>query len=253
MPSHFLRPALTLLSVAALTVAVSTTIAPIAATTPPSPLLDYSTSATFNGTSDYVDHTADLASVASLSAGTIVARFRTTSSAATKTILSTSDTADGSSNLTLSVNNAGLHFEVRENARAATTFATNLTYPNINDPAGTYNDGRDHTVAVSVGSTGTQIFADGHQVFAGTSTAFFDDVTGLDGLWVGRNIDNAGAQWFYGGTIASVRVYHSALSAADVLSLSPAPATTLSYAVNQSYNGTSTYVDKTADLRRCRV
>lgn len=248
MPPRMIRRVLACLAASATLVTASMATGPTADATPPTPLFDYSTSATFNGTSDFVDHTSDLASVSSLSTGTIVARFQTTSTAVAKTILSASDTADASSNLTLSVNNAGLHYEVRDNNGVGATFATNLTYPTVNDPAGSYNDGREHTVAVSVGAEGTRIFADGHQVYAGTSTAFFDDVTGLDGLWVGRNVDNTGGQWFYNGTIASVQVYDSALSPADVLTLSPAPATTLSYAVNQSFDGTSTYVDKTADL-----
>lgn len=222
--------------------------APAAQAAPPTPLLDYSTPTTFDGTTTYVDHSADLSSVSGLGTGSIVARFKSTSTAVAKTILSVSDVADPSSNLTLSLNNAALHFEVRDNSGSGTSFATNLTYPTVDDPAGSYNDGRWHTVAVTVGPDGTRIFADGHQVYAGTSTAFFDDVTGLDGMWVGRNVDSGGPQWYFNGTIDFVRVYSAPLSAADVLSLSPQPDTLLSYAVNQVFNGTSTYVDKTSDL-----
>ncbi|WP_353649181.1 sialidase family protein [Nakamurella sp. A5-74] len=214
----------------------------VAGAAPPAPLLDYSSSTTFNGTSEFVDHTADLNSVRSLTTGSVVARFKTSSTAAAKTILSASDVADPSSNITLSVNAGALHFEVRENVGAATTFATNLTAP------GTYNDNQFHTVAVTVGTGGTRIYVDGYQVYAGTSTAFFSSVTGLDGLWVGKNADDTGNQWFYSGTIASVRVYSTALSAADVLTLSPSQTTLLSYAVNQSFNGSSTFLDKTSDL-----
>lgn len=225
------------------------TMAAPASAAPGTPVLNY-TSATFNGTSDYVDHTTDLTSVSGLSTGTIVARFQTTSAATTKTLFSVSNTSLPSSNLTLSVNGGSLHFEVRQNNTTTANFATNLTYPTTDDPssAATYNDGRWHTVAVTVGGDGTRIYADGYQVHAGTSTAFFSAVSGLNGMWVGRNVDNGGGQWYYNGTIASTRVYNTALSATDVLSLSPPPTASQTYAVNQTFNGTSTYLDKTSDL-----
>ncbi|MET7282109.1 exo-alpha-sialidase [Kribbella sp. NPDC005582] len=225
-----------------------TGLTPAAQATSPTPLLNYASPVTLNGTTGYVDHTADLSAVAGLGSGTIVARFKSTSTASAMTLLSASDISDPSSNLTLSLNANTLHFEIRENTGTAAAYRTNLNYPTVNDPVGSYNDGRWHTVAVTVGADGTRVFADGHQVYAGTSTAFFDDVTELDGLWVGRNVDNGGGQWYYNGTIDSVRVYDSALSAADVLALSPPPDARLAYSVNQSFDGATTYVDKTGDL-----
>ncbi len=240
---------LSLLVAGALAAATVVAAGSPALATPPSPVFDDSTSVTYTGSTS-TDHTADLSSVSGLGSGTIVARFKTTSANTAMTILSASDTALPSSNVTLSVNAGKLHFEVRQNNASTSTYATNLTYPSADDPASSavFNDGAWHTAAVTVGSAGTRVYADGHQVFAGTSTGFFNTVTGLNGMWIGRNVDNGGGQWYFTGTIASVKVYSSALSAADVLSLSPAPDALLSYPVSQSFNGTSTYVDETADL-----
>lgn len=217
--------------------------------TPPTPVFDDSTSVTYTG-STYTDHTSELSAVSGLSTGSIVVRFKTTSTGSAMTLLSASNTTLPSSNLTLSVNSGKLHFEVRQNNTTTNDFATNLTYPTVDDPssAASFNDGAWHTAAVTVGADGTRIYADGYQVFAGTSNAFFSTVSGLNGMWIGRNVDNGGGQWYFTGTIASVRVYSSALAAADVVSLSPAPGALLSYPVAQSFNGSSTYVDKTADL-----
>ncbi|MFF2051170.1 exo-alpha-sialidase [Leifsonia sp. NPDC058194] len=240
---------LSLLVAATLVAATVVTLQAPAAAAPPSPVLDDSTSVTYTG-STYTDHTGDLSAVSGLSSGSIVVRFKTTSAGSAMTLISAANTLLPSSNLTLSVNAGKLHFEVRQNNATTNDFATTLTYPSADDPtaAATFNDGAWHTAAVTVGSGGTRVYADGYQVFAGTSTAFFNTVTGLNGMWIGRNVDSGGGQWYFTGTVASVKVYASALSAADVVSLSAAPGALLSYPVSQSFNGTSTYIDKTADL-----
>lgn len=166
-----------------------------------------------------------------LTKGTIAARFQTSSAAAAKTILSLSDVADPSSNATLSVNNGALYFESRENG----AYATQLT------AAGSYNDGAWHTVAVTVGPTGTIIYADGHRIGFASGTGFVSNVTGLDGMWIGRNVDNGGGQWFFNGTIEWVKIYSAPLTDTEVKTLTgtaPQPYVAL---FDNGYAGSTNY------------
>jgi hypothetical protein len=175
----------------------------------PSGVLNYSINSTFNGTSDFVDKTADRTVVSSLTQGSISVKFKSTSTAVTKTFLSVSDTNDPSSNLSFTMNNGTVYFENRENG----TYATQLS------ASGTYNDGNWHTAVLTVGASGTKIYVDGYQKASSASTSFFTNVTNITGMWVGRNVDNGGGQWYYSGTLDYVNVYNVALTAAQVKEL----------------------------------
>lgn len=204
-------------------------------------LLDYSINRSFNGTSDYVDKTTDLPVVSGLTQGSIVVKFRTTSTALAKTFLSVSDTSDPSSNISFTMNNGTVYFENRENGVYATQISA----------TGSYNDGNWHTGIVTVDSTGTKVYVDGSLKGSSSSQAFFSHVTSSKGMWVGRNVDNGGGQWYYAGDMDNMKVYNRALTLSEVEQLSGITVTPLlSYPVHRAFNGTSDYVDKTADVSK---
>lgn len=173
-------------------------------------ILSYGINQSFNGTSEYVDKTTDIASVAGLTQGSIVGKFKSSSTANAKTILSASDTLDPSSNISLTVNNGTVYFENREN----NVYATQLS------GQGSFNDGNWHTAVITVDGSGTKMYVDGALNASSPSAKFFANVTGINGMWVGRNADNGGGQWYFSGDISFVNVYSKALSPSEVLSIS---------------------------------
>ncbi|MGN7356920.1 exo-alpha-sialidase [Paenibacillus sp. SAF-054] len=173
-------------------------------------VLDYTLNRSFNGTSEFVDKTADLGTVSGLSQGSVAVKFKTTSTAQAKTFLSASDTSDPSSNISFTMNNGTVYFENRENNAYATRISA----------AGTYNDGNWHTAVLNVSSTGTKIYVDGYEKVSSPSTAFFTNVTNLKGMWVGKNVDNGGSQWFYKGELDFVKLYSSPLTDAQIKQIS---------------------------------
>ncbi|TYP74810.1 sialidase family protein [Paenibacillus methanolicus] len=202
-------------------------------------VLQYTLNRAFNGTSDYVDRTSDIATVASLTQGSIVVRFKTTSTAAAKTFFSASHVADPSSNLSLTMNGGTVYFENRENGAYATQLSA----------SGSFNDGLWHTAVLSVDGSGTRIYVDGLLKGSTASTAFFTNVTSLNGMWVGRNADNGGGQWYYAGELAYVDVYNRAWSQAEAMEAAGLlPQAALSATVNRAFNGTTDYIDRSADL-----
>ncbi|MEU4400926.1 RICIN domain-containing protein [Micromonospora orduensis] len=173
--------------------------------------LNYAVNQAFNGSSTFVDRSADVSSVANLTQGAIAVRFRSTSAAAAKTFFSASHTADESSNLSFSLNGGSVYFENRENG----AYATQVT-----STGGPYNDGVWHTAILTVGAEGTRLYVDGSVRATHPSTRFFANVRDLNGMWIGRNVDAQGAQWHYSGDLDYVRVYGSALSAGEISDLS---------------------------------
>ncbi|WP_211746046.1 LamG-like jellyroll fold domain-containing protein [Paenibacillus sp. Marseille-Q4541] len=204
-------------------------------------LLDYPVARSFNGSSDYVDKTADVSSVSSLHEGSIAVRFKTTSSANALTLISASHTSDPSSNLSLTLNGGNVYFENRENG----VYATQIT------ASGKYNDGAWHTAVLTVNSRGTNIYIDGSLRGNSTGSAFFSQVTSLNGMWIGRNVDNGGGQWYFNGEMDYVKVYNRSLAATEVMELSGVSTPSIvTYPVNQTFNGTSDARDQTADIGR---
>ncbi|MFJ6167936.1 RICIN domain-containing protein [Micromonospora orduensis] len=173
--------------------------------------LNYAVNQAFNGSSTFVDRSADVSSVANLTQGAIAVRFRSTSAAAAKTFFSASHTADESSNLSFSLNGGSVYFENRENG----AYATQVT-----STGGPYNGGVWHTAILTVGAEGTRLYVDGSVRATHPSTRFFANVRDLNGMWIGRNVDAQGAQWHYSGDLDYVRVYGSALSAGEISDLS---------------------------------
>ncbi|MFS0839755.1 exo-alpha-sialidase [Paenibacillus sp. 1P03SA] len=179
---------------------------------PGAPVLDYPVNKTFNGTTDFTDITADISKVSGLAQGSIAAKVRTSSGAAVKTIFSLSDTKDPSSNMSLTMNGGTLYFENRENG----VYATRLSAP----ASSVSNDGNWHTVVLTAGSGGTAMYIDGALSASDSSASFFPNVKTPDGMWIGRNADDGGGQWYYAGDIAFVQVYDKALSADEALAVS---------------------------------
>lgn len=175
----------------------------------PNAVLDYTVNQDFNGIGDYFDKTDDLANVKQLEQGSILVKFKSTSSKAVNTFLSASHTEDASSNLSFTMNNGTIYTENRENREYATQLQA----------SGSYNDGKRHTAILTVGSDGTKIYVDGNQTAASDSTAFFNNVSELDGMWIGKNADDSGDQWFYKGQLEKVQLYDKALTAEEVKAL----------------------------------
>ncbi|MWV42468.1 hypothetical protein GRF59_02380 [Paenibacillus sp. HJL G12] len=202
-------------------------------------VLDYTLNRAFNGMSEFVDKTADLGTVSGLSQGSVAVKFKTTSTAQAKTFLSASDTSDPSSNLSFTMNNGTVYFENRENGVYATQISA----------SGAYNDGSWHTAVLTVNSSGTKMYVDGSIKGTSDSTAFMLNVTNLNGMWVGKNVDNGGSQWFYGGEMDYVKVYNRALTDTEAQQLAGTlPDLVATYTIHQSFNGTSDFLDKTGDL-----
>lgn len=179
-------------------------------------ILDYEVKQGFNGASDAINKTEDLAKVRELRQGSILVKFKSTSTKIAKTFFSASDTNDPSSNLSFTMNGGTIYTENRENG----SYATKLS------ASGSYNDGNWHTAVLTVGSEGTKIYVDGSQMAASDSTAFFNNVSGLDGAWIGKNVDNTGDQWYFKGELDKVQLYDKTLTAEEVKALSETPENT---------------------------
>lgn len=161
------------------------------------PALDEPVARNLDGTDDFADLTDHLPAVAPLNRGVISVRLRTDRTPAAGTLLSASDTAAPSTNVTLSLNRGVPHFEVREGGAYRARLDGTLPVA----------DGEEHTVSVAVTEKGTALYVDGARVAGTASPAFFGHVSGLDGLWAGRNVDDGGAQWHYAGHLARVAVH----------------------------------------------
>ncbi|MFE3450777.1 LamG-like jellyroll fold domain-containing protein [Nonomuraea sp. NPDC059194] len=146
---------------------------------------------------DFRDLTAQLQTVSGLKEGTVAVRFRTESKPVAATLLSASDTTAPSTNATLSLNSGVPHFESRQDGR----------YLALLNGTVSLTDGKDHVLAVSVTSTGTTLYADGAPIATTTGVGLLGQLSGLNGMWLGRNVDNGGPQWIYAGHLDRVAVY----------------------------------------------
>lgn len=179
------------------------------------PLLDHDTSVDLDGT-EFVDLSSRTGALAPLTTGTIAVTFRTTSHNQAMTLISASDPADPSSNLTLNLSGGALQFSVRKKGAVLVNVMTRTRY----------DDGLLHTVAVTVDATGTRLHAGGRAVFATASHAFFGDVPGLSALTLGCNLDSdhPRGEWFYTGTIERAAVWNRVLGESELVAQSPRPA-----------------------------
>lgn len=178
------------------------------------PVLDHDTPVDLDGT-EYVDLSDRAGLLAPLTAGTIVVTFRTTSHNEAMTLISASDPAVPSSNITLNLSGGALQFSVRENGAVLINVMTRTRY----------DDGLRHTVAVTVDASGTRLHAGGRTVFETAQHAFFGSVSRPAALALGRNTDSdhPGGEWFCTGTIERAAVWDRVLSEAELVAQSPRP------------------------------
>ncbi|MFF9347645.1 GDSL-type esterase/lipase family protein [Streptomyces sp. NPDC014734] len=178
------------------------------------PLLDHGTPVDLDG-GEYVDLSDRLDALAPLTTGTILVTFRTTSHNEAMTLFSASDPTAPSSNITLNLSGGALQFSARNGGTVLINVMTRTRY----------DDGLRHTVAVTVGPSGTRLHAGGRVVFETARHAFLRDVSGLDALALGRNLDSdhPGGEWFCTGTIERAAVWDRVLDESELVAQSPRP------------------------------
>lgn len=162
--------------------------------------------------------------------GTIFAYFRSGGSGV-QAILSAANTAHASTNLTIALQGGNLYYEHRTNG----AYAAQLTVP------GHWNDGQWHSVALRVNDRGTVLYADGAEIGRHASTAFMSSLTGVNGLWLGGNVDSTGQEWMFTGQIGRVKLFDWSLTESGVKHLAgqvPLPTQAL---FDPGYAGSSNY------------
>jgi hypothetical protein len=153
----------------------------------------------------------DATPLSTLTEGTIVAYFKT-SSDARSTIFSVSEDSEHSVEFEL-----GLSFSGQLGILNRTTSGAELQF--YTDDY--YNDGQFHRVVFSVNSLGNTLYVDGEAVGvtyidgSSATTNFFSSIS-ANTAGIGANEDDGGKQWFFDGTLADVQIYNSAWTAADV-------------------------------------
>lgn len=179
-----------------------------------SPLLDHRTPADLDG-SAYVDLSERIGVLAPLARGTVLATFRTTAHQQAMSLLSASDPADPSSNITLGLSAGRLQFSARENGTVLVDVMTRTRY----------DDGLTHTAAVTVDGSGAHLHLNGRRVFSTRQGPFFRSVTGLAALALGGNADSdhPGGEWFFTGTIERAAVWDRALTEPQLVAESARP------------------------------
>ncbi|MHC3462760.1 GDSL-type esterase/lipase family protein [Streptomyces flavovirens] len=178
------------------------------------PLVDHGTAVDLDG-SGQVDLSSQVGALAPLTTGTVLVTFRTTSHNQAMTLISASDPTTPSSNLTLNLSGGALQFSVRRRGAVLVDVMTRTRY----------DDGRQHTVAVTVDATGTRLHAGGQMVFETAGRPFFGSVSGLTALTLGanRDSDHPSGEWFFTGTVERAAVWDRVLDAGELVAQCPRP------------------------------
>lgn len=184
-----------------------------------SPVLVIDTPQDFKHNSMGLKLNEEISKVSKLSKGTILLTFQTTQNTGAGALLSASDTTVDSRNLTLALKNDHLYWEVRD---SDTVSANYLSQADAED-ARIVNDGREHTVAVTVDDKNTSIYLDGQKMFTTTGTAFFSALNRINSFTLGANYDVKGREWNFVGSINKFSLYANPLSGQDIKRLSVAP------------------------------
>ncbi|MFE3379952.1 GDSL-type esterase/lipase family protein [Streptomyces anulatus] len=171
------------------------------------PVVDHQHERTYDGKT-FTDLSARTVAVKTLSSGTILVTFRTTSRTQAMTLLSASDPADTASNITVGVSAGALQFSSRDRGVLRQNHLTRTMY----------DDGLWHTAAVTVTAGRTVVYADGRPVHSAASGSFFSQISGLNSLNIARNVDSdhPGGEWFFTGSIRRVAVYDRVLTEQQV-------------------------------------
>ncbi len=168
-----------------------------------------------DGTGDYVDLTAHVADYSGMAQGTIAAWIKLT---------------DTGENIILGASDSG---QVTELIKFGVETGGQLKWLNLNDgfndvivySTATVNDGLWHHVAVTVDASGHTLYIDGAVAAVTYNTgnasvnAFFDDITDMDVMDIGRSVRNSTVEAEFNGLMDDVRVYDRTLSATDIAEL----------------------------------
>lgn len=180
--------------------------------------INYKLDKKFNGLSDYVDITEDLAKVESLTEGTIAIKFKVNGINSWQTLFSMSDKNDENSKMFIGITNTGrIRYEVRENGQLKLGFEW---------PHRTYNDGEWHGLVINIGGdNGAELYVDGSKLYLtgnNINMSFFNGINTPNNLNIGRMLtsENKNGQWYLNGEIDSLDIFDKPLSSDKCLSLS---------------------------------
>lgn len=176
------------------------------------------------------NHISDRPDMAELSSGTMFVEFQTTARGVVS-LISASDTTVGSTNLTLALNDGEIVVENRVDGRNSMNFKV----------PGKYNDGQVHSVALTVSPRGSVLYADGSPVERHSSTTFLADLKGMNGLWLGGNVDDGGDQWQLSGDILKASIFDAALTAQGVATVSGVQLPESVPVFDHGYEGSAAY------------
>ncbi|MCG8566221.1 MAG: putative Ig domain-containing protein, partial [Desulfobacterales bacterium] len=170
------------------------------------------------GTTDLSPHAAGFSN---LSQGTISVWFKTDANDDHMTLISLSDSSNGSNFIRLGLMNTGqLTFEVREGGSDQfLAYGTTIL-----------NDNQWHHIAVCIDGGGNRIYVDGEQATAAngklfypysethdeSTQKFFSTVPNLDAMHIGALEYSQTLGWKFEGFIDDVRIYNRGLSQGDV-------------------------------------
>ncbi|MFD4338047.1 GDSL-type esterase/lipase family protein [Streptomyces anulatus] len=196
-----------LLAAGTLTASLATPLSRAFAATATVPVLDHRSERVYDGRS-YTDLSSEIEKIRSLSSGTVLATFSTTSRNLAMTLISASDPTRPATEVSVCVSAGRLQFSVRHNGVVQQNHLTRTMY----------DDGALHTVAIAVDGTGTTFYADGRPVLTTPQAHFYGGASGLTALNIARNLDgdHPGGEWFYTGAIQRVAVYDRALTEQEI-------------------------------------
>ncbi len=167
-----------------------------------------------DGTGDYVNLDTHISGFSGLTEGTISAWVKMTDTGES-TIFGLSDKDEASELIKFGIEGGQLKW-----LNLNPAFDDVIVYSTA-----TVNDGAWHHVAVTVNSSGNTLYIDGavasvsYSSGSSSTTAFFDDITNIDAMDIGRSVRGGVAETEYDGLTDDVRVYNRALSAADIAEL----------------------------------
>lgn len=162
----------------------------------------------FNGSSEYLSLDNEFTEVQNLTTGTIYTKFQATGTLGT--LFSISSSLYGSSEFSVLINGDGtLRVHAREKGVFINDIKTNTSF----------NDNLVHKAAVVISAQGTKLFVDGQLLITAPSSHFFNSVSELNTMSIGRNVDQQGGQWFFKGKIYETQIHDTALDNAQASTL----------------------------------
>jgi hypothetical protein len=164
---------------------------------------------------DYVDLSANVATLSGVSTGSIALWFKKPT--AFGVLLSASDSTVGSTEMRL--------FDWANGRITAAARVVGVDqYRELTGTTTTYGDNQWHHLVAVSSATGWKLFIDGYldSTTSIAGTGFFSEVTGMNHINIGRNVDleHPNGEWYYTGLLDELRIYDHALSTAEIQALS---------------------------------